>query len=321
MKTTVKMLFRLVIMAVVAYGIARAFANARTEFHANELSWTDIRYDWIVLSGFAYAAGLFAMGWYWFLVLRSLDQPVGFSSAIRAYFVGHLGKYVPGKALVVVMRTGLVCGPDVNVAVTGIAVFIETLTMMSVGAFLAAVVLCAQYRHIPALTWTAVAVMMATIVPTLPPILVRIVGRLKPQHQDRLRQLTDNYSFRLMLTGWIVNVVAWSFLAVSLWASVKAWSIASDLGSLWNLFPLFLASVASAVVLGFGSLIPGGLFVREWIMSELMAPQIGVLAAVAGTILVRFVWLMTELAISGILYFVVWSPSSDEPVAQSEDLL
>ena len=56
----------------------------------------------------------------------------------RAYYVGHLGKYVPGKALVVIIRTGLISGPRVDTTVAAVSIFIETLTMMAVGAFLAA---------------------------------------------------------------------------------------------------------------------------------------------------------------------------------------
>ena len=64
------------------------------------------------------------------------------------------------------------------------------------------------------------------------------------------------------------------------------------------------ASVCLAVVAGFLSLIPGGLGVRELVLDELMAEPFGRTVALVSAVLLRLVWLMTELAISGILY--VW---------------
>ena len=43
--------------------------------------------------------------------LRVLGQSVSLPLALRAYYIGQLGKYVPGKALVVILRAGLVRGP------------------------------------------------------------------------------------------------------------------------------------------------------------------------------------------------------------------
>ena len=40
--------------------------------------------------------------------MRASPTPLGLAAAIRAYLISHLGKYVPGKAMVVVMRVGLV---------------------------------------------------------------------------------------------------------------------------------------------------------------------------------------------------------------------
>jgi hypothetical protein len=53
---------------------------------------------WLVASAVAYLVGLFFFLAFWVLLLRTLGQRARPTAAIRAYFVGHLGKYVPGKA-------------------------------------------------------------------------------------------------------------------------------------------------------------------------------------------------------------------------------
>ena len=69
-------------------------------------------------------------------------------------------------------------------------------------------------------------------------------------------------------------------------------------------FPLYVASVSLAMVAGFLSLIPGGAVVRELVLAELMAPRFGDVVAVVSALLLRLTWLVAELVISAILYFV-----------------
>ena len=50
------------------------------------------------------------------------------------------------------------------------------------------------------------------------------------------------------------------------------------------------------------NLLPGGLGVRELVLDELMVEPFGRVAAIVSAVLLRLVWLVTELIISGILY-------------------
>src|SRR4051812_11125568 len=56
---------------------------------------------WLVGSGLLYLAGLTACGRFFERILHAGATPVGLLPALRAYVVSHLGKYVPGKAMVV----------------------------------------------------------------------------------------------------------------------------------------------------------------------------------------------------------------------------
>jgi len=110
-------------------------------------------------------------------------------------------------------------------------------------------------------------------------------------------------------------------MGLSYWATLEAMGIPGldPLGEL----PRYTASVALAVVGGFLLLVlPGGLGVREAALAKLMVPYLGTLlshaqlAAVVSAALLRIVWLVSELVISGILYIGgLWK--SDATVAQS----
>src|SRR3990172_7123888 len=55
---------------------------------------------WLVVAGALYVAAWVPMAWFWGRVLAALGQRAGWLVTLYAYFLGHLGKYVPGKALV-----------------------------------------------------------------------------------------------------------------------------------------------------------------------------------------------------------------------------
>ena len=80
---------------------------------AVDQAWTEIRRQplrlapgWLFSPGLLYALGM-RQGLFWHRTLRSLGQPVTLGDTLRAFFIGHLGKYVPGKAMVIVLRSGL----------------------------------------------------------------------------------------------------------------------------------------------------------------------------------------------------------------------
>ncbi len=159
-------------------------------------AWDQIRHDpwqadfrWLAVSTLLYVVSLLPAAWFFWRTLRTLHQPVDWWTALRAYCVGHLGKYVPGKAMVVVLRAGLVRGPGVSTPLAAAAVFYETLTMMAVGAFWAAAVLAVHWRQgtlelgerLPAGTVLAgtVAMLVVSLLPTVPPLFVRLLALMK----------------------------------------------------------------------------------------------------------------------------------------------
>ena len=112
---------------------------------------------WLALSGGLYLLALLPEGLFWHWALKALGQDVGLLETLRAYYIGHLGKYVPGKAMVIVLRTGLIHSQRVDTSIAVASVFLETLTMMAVGACIAVPVLAIWFTHNPALIAAAVA--------------------------------------------------------------------------------------------------------------------------------------------------------------------
>ena len=298
-----KSVVRVLIIGLVALGIWRTWDHARDAFAASQFSLSQLDYRWLLVAAACYLAGSLPMCLFWWNTLRALGQRPGFGETLRAYYVGQLGKYVPGKALVVVIRAGMIRGPRVDTTVAAASVFIETLTMMAVGAVTAAVILSLLFRHHASMALLALGLAACAGVPTLPPVFRRVVHylqvrRANPQIDEALRGL----NLRLMVTGWLGIGIGWLLFGLSLWATLRATPDVATLASPLEDIALLTACAALALIVGFLSLIPAGMGAREWVIATLLVPQYGPVAGIVSAVLLRVVWMAAELLCAGLLY-------------------
>lgn len=309
---------QVVVVLLVAWGIWRNIEKAVDQVQQQNFSFEQLRWAWIAMSGVLYLCGSALMGLFWYRLMQAMQQRPNLWSTLRAFFIGHLGKYVPGKALVVVLRTSLVQGENMQRSVVATAVFAETLTMVSVGAVYAAVLIAVWYSQHQLLLWIAVAIGLAAGVVTLPPVFRTIVLTLKvskinPEIEEKLAGLDG----KVMAWGWGANLMGWTLLGCSMYATMLSIPDA-DIHSAHPLeaFPLLAATVCLAMVVGFVTPIPGGMGVREYVIMEMMAPVYGPVVAVVSAVLLRVAWLLAEVALAIILYGIPTSESASHDPAQ-----
>jgi uncharacterized membrane protein YbhN (UPF0104 family) len=302
-KRRVLLAVKCVIAALVMWGLVRAFGNARSEFAQQDFRIRQIHPGWGLAACTFYAAGMLPMCWFWHQILWAMGQRPRVGDSLRAFFIGHLGKYVPGKAMVVVLRTGWIRGPRVDTTIAALSVFVETLTMMAVGAFMAGAIIAMYFADQLVLHVLAWILTIATGIPTLPPIFRRLVVWLKVSKANPdVTAALEGLTWRLMLRGWMANLLGWFLFGLSLWATLRAVPMGPPVSEWWALAPRLTASVCLAMVAGFVSLLPGGVGVRELVLNALMVPVFGPVKALLGAVVLRMVWLVTELLLSIILY-------------------
>jgi uncharacterized membrane protein YbhN (UPF0104 family) len=298
---------KLLIVALVVWFVRGTLLKAWQQI--GEHRWS-LDPAWLGAAGGLYLLGLLPAGLFWCRVLRVLGQEAGLGETLRAYFIGHLGKYVPGKAMVVVLRAGLVRSHRVDTTVAAASVFFETLTMMAVGACLAAGILAVRLREERLMFWVAIGLMAVAGLPTVPPVFKSLAGlstRLagKGQPHPATQAGLAKLGYGTLALGWACMGLSWVILGLSLWATLRAMGI--DQFGPWAHLSSYTASVALAMVAGFLSLIPGGLGVRDLILVQLIERlcEVGAAEAAVAAALLRLVWLVAELLISGILYVSV----------------
>lgn len=256
----------------------------------------------LVASALCYAIGTLPASWYWRQCLLTMDQRAPLLATNWAYFYGGLGKYFPGKAMVIVLRLGALKEYDFKKMATAITIFMETLTMMAVGGALAAgslILLNLDWR----LTVLSVGLLVAMFLPTLPPVLRIIIAKLqRGVSPETLREWTSRIHFGLVLKGWLAMTLTWLLFGLSLLFILKGLPIAESHETDWmRLMLSSLGACALAVVLGFVSLLPGGAGVREVVLSTILTPIVGPAAALCAAIWLRITWLASELAVVAVL--------------------
>lgn len=308
------LLVQVIVVGLVVWGIWHNVQKAVDQVEQQNFSFQKLRWPWLVAAGGLYLLGSLPMGLFWLRLMRAMQQQPTTWSTIRAFFIGHLGKYVPGKALVVVLRTSLVQGENLKRSVVATAVFAETLTMVSVGAVYAAILISLWFSDRQILLWLAIGIAVAASFVTLPPVFRKIVlilkvARINPEIEQNLAGL----NYPVMAWGWVANLVGWTLLGSSLYAVMASIPDADPhLANFTQMFPLLAATVCLAMVAGFVTPIPGGMGVREFVIMEMMAPIFGPVVAVVSAVLLRVVWLFAELTLAIMLYGIPASPPTAE---------
>ncbi len=256
-----------------------------------------------------------------FMVVRQAIHALGHRApwhvVLAAQILGHLGKYVPGKAVVLVLRVGALSTHGVPSVPATISVFIETLTMLAVGSAIA----CSLVFTVPLPDWIragAVLTAMAATIPTLPPILSRIAGRITRSEVN----LRGAAGWWLYLGALFWSALSWLLIGGSLVAVVMSiphnstWPVSWPVSwpAPWELYWISTAAIGLAFSVGFVSLLPGGAGVRELVLISMLTSAIGSQHALIATILLRILFIVVEsiLALAAYLWLRQIAPTRSQ---------
>jgi hypothetical protein len=255
----------------------------------------------LALSVPLYLVGLGLFGCFYTRILTHSPTPVLFLPAVRAYYISHLGKYVPGKALVVVMRAGLSASSGARPATAAFATLYETLVMMAAGGTIGVLGFL-----VPPVQWIPLAVsaglgaaFLVVVAPRVFPWVSKLISVPFPGVGP---DAFPFFSGRLLGEGLLWSVAGWVFLGLSEVAVISAIAPRTVALDLW---PVIIASVALATVAGFAvAVLPAGLLVREWVLMTTLVPAVGENVAVVSTLLLRLVWVVAEVLAAAALGLV-----------------
>ncbi|MFO0930697.1 MAG: lysylphosphatidylglycerol synthase domain-containing protein [Gemmataceae bacterium] len=318
----------------IVFFVGRRFAH---DLSQPQLYEQPLRLDWLVPSALCYLAGLGMGALYWWWLIRRLGHPARLLPLVRAYYVGHLGKYVPGKAVALVMRAAMAPPAGVPAGRAGLTAFYEVLTTMAGGALLAVVVFLTAdggvvlpTMHDWSAAWAAMvrldlppeapptgmlaaialALLVAVLWPILPPVFNRLAYRIVRPFRDPALGAFPRFTFTHLAVGLLAAAVGWMLMGLGVMAASEAVPGASLAGVPWR---GVAAVLAIGYVAGFLILVaPGGLGVRELFLTWLLTPAVAEANALAVdeargkvvlvVLLLRLAWTVAELLLAAVLY-------------------
>jgi uncharacterized membrane protein YbhN (UPF0104 family) len=278
------------------------------------------RWGWLVLATIVSVAGWLPSVWYWRELLRAVGVRPDGGQLLKAYYCGHPGKYVPGKAMVILIRATILSQNGVPAPTTAYTVTLETLTFMAAGCVTMVLLLPWMIAALPQLAEQAefiaqpacrVAFPLLAIIGGIGGLaaLSRIAGRLAERMTGTLPAVgTPSWRIpvRTFASGLAVFLGAWWLQGATLGLTLQA---LSPEPVSWSDWPLWTGTAAVSLVGGFLAIFaPGGLGVREGLLMELLRHQVGPHEAVAAAIVLRGVTLVGELLMAAAVYLFIRAP-------------
>ncbi len=283
-----------------------------------DLSEIELRPIWLIASAAMYLLGLLPSAWFWRHLHVLFGYPMPLYTAIRAHYIGQLGKYVPGKALAVAIRAELLHPAGVPYGVSVIASFYEVFTGMAAGAMIAALtfimdppVLTADLQWHPALIGAGLIAVCG--IPLLPGVFNLVIAKLTAKIQAIQLYRLPPVRFPTLALGLLVTAAGWALQGLSVWAMFQAVVPApQELSLSW--WAQCIAAIAFANVAGFVVFfLPAGFGVREGLLQVLLGnagPDRYIALAV---ILLRLDWIVAEAVFALGAYW--FKPRASEPEA------
>lgn len=301
-KVVVKLLLGVVVLVAVSRHISKTWHELAT--HHERLR---IASGPVALAVPLYLVGLGLFGCFYTRILTNSPTPIPLVPAVRAYYISHLGKYVPGKALVVVMRAGFSAPYGARPATAAFATLYETLVMMAAGgvvAVLGFVVPPVQLVPLGVSAGLGVAFLIV-VAPRVFPWVSKLISVPFPGVGP---DAFPFFSSRLLAEGLLWSLAGWILLGLSEVAVIYA--VAPRVIPL-EVWPVIIGSVALATVAGFAvAVLPAGLLVREWVLMTTLVPAVGENVAVVSTLLLRLVWVVGEVLAAAALGLARPSPKT-----------
>lgn len=270
-------LLTIVVLAAFALALRGRWSEVRAELVRVD-AWS------LVLAGALATTGVGLTFGAWRSVLADLGSPVPVVAGARTFFLGQLGKYVPGSVwpVLVQMRLGRLLGiPQARMALA----FVVTLVLsMALG-------LLVGLAAVPALLGSGWVWLLAAV----PLAVVGLHPRVLNAGLGWLLRLARRPGLERALTGrGVARACAW---LVAFWVvcGLHVLVLAHALGGDWSLAWLSVGGFALAFVAGtLLVVVPAGAGVRDPLLVAVLAPELGTVRAVAVGLLSRLLLVLAD---------------------------
>ncbi len=287
-------LFRWGFLALAVTLAVWALASRREEV-AEALTRLDLRF--VAAAAAVTAVQLVLTGLTWRELLADLGSRLPLPVAARVFFVGQIGKYVPGSVWPVLMQAELARDHGVPRRRTAAA----TLIMLLLAAATAMIVALSAFPFVPQVAHGRYSWALLLVVPlvvalhprVLGPVLDRLIGAIGGEPLEHLPSARGT-----------ATATAWA-LAAWLAAGTQIWMLTAALGAdlTWRTFALSVGGYAFAWAVGMLVVVaPAGAGAREVALIAALASVLGGGAVLVLVLASRVLFTVADLMAAGLAY-------------------
>jgi len=280
------------------------------------------RLQWLIPAGLVYLIAYTVWGLYYVILLNDQGAHAPTATGLRAYFISQMGKYVPGKILVIVIRVGMLRGIGITRTAVAITAMYESLVWVGAGALVGIALLPdslwqglqaraqSEGKALPDIhrAWLIVPVALAPIGLVG---LNRFVNRVNRWRKGAKAKQYPRVKLHMVVFGLVFDAIGWLVLGGCLTLTLVGLQPDAPVtaAEYWNLVSIN----AIAYVLGFVAFfMPAGIGVRDLALQFLLAVELQARlnlpaadANALGALLAvwfRLLGTVAEIVMAGILY-------------------
>lgn len=270
---TLRTIFKVIVVSIVFLFLAITIYRVYGELRDKEqlISATRIRFAYLFASIAVTVLALVPGAIVWLGVLKSFGQKFPLLPALDAYYLGHAGKYVPGKAMVLVLRVGKLQPYGVSIKAAILSVFVETLTGVGTAAILG--VLFLLLIDVPSwLKWSLFATAPFAAIVLSPHFFRLALFALAKSKIGKIpKSLSSAFTWRFMLKACAGMSIGWLLQGTVGWLIILCLNDSPEMVSI-TIWGTAVSAVCLGAVAGFLSMLPGGAVARDLVVAWLLAP-------------------------------------------------
>ena len=261
----------------------------------SEIRKFDFVYQWqyIVLAFFSVILAYIVQFGIWLSISEEYKLKAPILRASKAYFLSILGKYVPGKIGIFLVRVDAY--RDFSRKQVAIATGFEMITSMAAACILVLIgVFSASSLLPPYSIWLACIVFLSILIFLYPPLFLKLINLLFRIIKRAPLEKTPSY--------YVTMKIIIAFTLVGLLHGLGLYFTFLSLTNIPVSFYLTITGVyyAAGLIGLFAFFAPGGIGVREGIMLIVLPQFIAEPVVILGAILIRLIMILVELFLAGI---------------------
>jgi glycosyltransferase 2 family protein len=279
----------IVVLAFVLYYIVESFHDLST--HLQQINYTSLFLSFF-FTFISYLLSLFV----WIDIAAAFGLKAGFISAARAWSFSQLGKYIPGKAGVILVRLDAYENhPKRTVAV---AILVEFIAAVIAACLLILFSIFFMKNIMPEYLRITAALLSLFLLFFLHPKLLKPLTNILLIFFKR-EPIEDFPSFGLILKFVFINILIGIPYGLGLFYSMNCFADIS-FSYLIPIIGIYYAASLAGIAALFA---PAGLGVREGIIFLILPTIIAKGVVIAGTIMIRIISIAVEICLALFFYF------------------